>query len=163
MESGPFVAGEILADTLSDAVVGSFLLTTGGPVWIVGITSPMAPGRIHPLAVPLSGDRAFLYPDLSPVPRNGLRIAKRVPEITIGNLVGNADPLPGDLGIAADGQMVVAVRLADASGFRDLMASLVNASVEDTLGPNNYVWVREWRLDLVSPGDGRKVTLIDRT
>jgi hypothetical protein len=159
MEIGPFAAGELLADTVTGAFVGSFLVTASGPVWIVGLKYP---GRAYALALALSGDRPFIYPGLSPMPRNGLRIVGRSIDITVGELVGNADPLMGDLGIAADGRMVVAVRLVDASGQRDLLFSLDDGKDEAEVGVNNYLWVRQWRLDLVSPDGSRRSTLVDR-
>lgn len=158
MEAGPFAAGEILADALNNASIGSFLLTPSGPVWVVGLP---APGRAHRLILPLSGDRAFINPGLSPAPRSGLRITGRSREITLGTMLGNVDPSPGDLGIDAEGQMAVAIRLVDGSGSHDLLMSL--ASGEQTeFGESHYVWSRQWRLELVSTAGDRKVTLVDR-
>lgn len=159
MEVGPFAAGELLKDAPSAPAVGSFLLTTSGPVWIVGLEER---GHLKPLTLPLSGERAFTYPGLSPAPRNGLRIANRSREITLGEIVGNADPSPGDLGIDEHGQMAVAVRLIHGGESTDLMMSLESGTLDSESDLYRFLWVRRWRLDLASPGGDRKVTLVDR-
>lgn len=162
MEAGPFVAGELLANVLKEAFVGSFFLTRNGPIWVAGLASGAAPNHVQSILLTLDGQDACRYPSSSVMPRNGLQVSGRIQQITIGEMVGNADPVAGDLGVAADGELVVAVRITMADGPHDILMSLASGKQVTEISADDCVWVRQWRLDLVSPDGVRAFTILDR-
>jgi hypothetical protein len=162
MDAGPFVSKELLACALSaaEADVGSFFLTEGGPAWAIGLPTPIGQTRARPAMVALTGESPFHLP-APPLPRKGLQIKERSVEVVVGEMVGNTHPLAGDLGVASDGELAALVRITDSHGNHDVPITLTTGNLPGN-DLSHYVWVRKWRLDLVSEDGRRRLTLLDR-
>lgn len=161
MEAGPFVAGELSAAAAAGGVVGSFYLTESNAFWVIGLPRGAVPSREEALPVAIGGELAFCYPT-SPVPRTGLKIAQRSVEVTVGKMVGKADLVPGDLGVAADGELAILIRIKDHHGNHFLPISLKTGRLVE-YDVFHYLWVRQWRLELVSEDGKRRFTILDRS
>ncbi|RDS80022.1 hypothetical protein [Dyella psychrodurans] len=162
METGPFAVGEVQSVSLLNSPVGSFYLHDDAVVMKIRLINPFQVDKPVDLIVSTGGASAFQIATISthPAKQVAIQILKRQLEITLGSMIGNADPITGDLGVGTDGELVVSVWV-EHGNYR--IVSLGTGMEVREKAVSNYVWFRHWKLEAVASDRSRRFVLVERT
>jgi hypothetical protein len=161
VKAGPFAVGEVRSVNLLNAAVGSFHLHDNSVVMKVRLINPFQADRPVDGIVSTSGVDAFHIATISAHPPRqvAIQILERQLEITFGSMTANADPVTGDLGVGADGELAVSVWV-EHGNYR--IVSLKTGTEVREKGVSNYVWFKQWKLEAVASDHSRSFVLVDR-
>jgi len=162
MDFGAFKDGELIAQTLGKVPLASFVLAKRGVLFKASLISMPHPIQFIDVVVPMDGVSQFGVISLhgGTSQETGAYIKDRSLQATVDTIIVGEDPQLGDLGVGPDGLFVIAIQIQNTQDRR--LVSLATGKELQGVGLYNYVWFRNWKLELVSSDGNRRSVVVDR-